>query len=334
MTRKNFEKVNLRKLTVHTSYIILTGIIILLLVKMFSYSKTDEENDDTKYQKEINKHYYVYAPIVPKEVDFAGESMPVKNFDVRESLDYEILKTIFWHSESILYLKRATRYFPIIEPILEKNGVPDDFKYLCVTESGLRNAVSPAGAEGFWQFLESTGKSYGLVVNSEIDERYDLEKSTQAACEYLKDAKRKFGTWTLAAASYNVGQGRLNKSLKTQKVKSFYDLRLNRETSRYIYRIVAYKLIFENPRNYGFIYREEELYPEIHTQVVQVDSTITDLVDFAQIYSTNYKIIKMLNPWLRSNCLTNKSGKTYNICIPKGNGRSYDYFKNKRDSLK
>ena len=332
MTRKNIKRVNPRRLIVHTSYIILTGIIILLLVNMFSYSKTDEVEKDPQYQKEINKHYYVYAPIVPKEIDFAGEDMPVENFDVRESLDYEILKTIFWHSETILYLKRANRYFPIIEPILKKNGVPDDFKYLCVTESGLRNAVSPAGAEGYWQFLESTGKSYGLVINSEVDERYDLAKSTQAACDYLKDAKRKFGSWTFAAASYNAGQGRISKSLASQKVESFYDLRLNTETSRYVYRIVAYKLIFQNPRNYGFIYRDEELYPQINTQVVEVDSTINSLIDFALNYSTNYKIIKMLNPWLRSDMLTNKSGKTYYIHIPKGDGRSHDYFENKRDT--
>ena len=329
MNKSKNTKVSLRSLLTKIGYIIFGMAVLFLLLKTFNYSKTKthDAEDDPKYQQEINKHYFVYTPIIEKKVDFAGERMPTEYFDVRESLDFELLKTVFWHSEALLYIKRANRYFPIIEPILKKNGVPDDFKYLCITESGLRNAVSPAGAEGYWQFLKSTATSYGLEVNDEVDERYDLAKSTEAACKYLKNAYKKFGTWTLAAASYNVGMGSLNKSLTKQKQKSFYDLRLNRETGRYVYRIVAYKLILETPRNYGFIYREQELYPPLKTQVVKIDTAITDFVAFAEKYSTNYKLFRMLNPWLRSSKLTNKKRKTYYIHISNEESRSFDYFK-------
>ncbi len=314
-----------RNLIIKVSYGILVMGVILFIIKLFSFSKTDEI--DNKYQDTINNNYVVYAPIIPSDVDFAGEKIPVDNYDVRESLDMELMKTMYWHSEALLYIKRANRYFPIIEPILAKNGVPDDFKYLAVAESGLKNVVSPAGAAGYWQFLKATGIEYKLEITTEIDQRYDIEKSTQAACEYLLNAYKKYKNWTLVAASYNMGGGALNKEIETQKVDNYYDLLLNSETGRYVYRIVAYKLIMKNPRNYGFVFRDKDLYPTIKTKTLEIDSTISNLIDFAKANNTNYKVFKDLNQWLRSKTLTNTTKKKYYIRVPIENSRNFDYFK-------
>ncbi len=320
--KRRSTKVSLKKILLNSSYIFLLAIVLIFVLKLFSYSKV-EVNDDPTYQKEINKNYAVYAPMVPDEYDFAGEKIPLENIDVREALDYEILKIMYWHSECIVQIKRANKYFPIIEPILAKNNIPDDFKYLVVTESGLKNVVSPAKAEGYWQFLKETGKSYGLEINSEVDERYDIRKSTEAACKYLQDSYKRFGSWTLAAAAYNAGSGRISKNMKTQQVDNYYDILLNTETGRYVYRIAAYKLIFSNPRNYGFIYRKEDLYYPMKDTILEVDSSITDFVEFAKKYGTNYKIFKRLNPWLRKKTLTNSSKKTYYIHVPTKTGRLF-----------
>jgi len=321
MKRKT-TKVSLKKLLLNSSYIFLLAIVLMIFLKLFSYYKV-EVNEDPAYQKEINKNYAVYAPIIPDEYDFAGEKIPLKNIDVREALDYEILKIMYWHSECIVQIKRANKYFPIIEPILAKNNIPDDFKYLVVTESGLKNVVSPAKAEGYWQFLKETGKSYGLEINSEVDERYDIRKSTEAACKYLQDSYKRFGSWTLAAAAYNAGSGRISKDMKSQQVDNYYDILLNTETGRYVYRIAAYKLIFSNPRNYGFVYRKEDLYYPMKDTVLEVDSSITDFVEFAKKNGTNYKTFKRLNPWLRKRMLTNSSKKTYYIHVPTKTGRLF-----------
>jgi len=330
--KNKIDKISFREMILRVIYAFFALIAVLFVINLFSFSKTDE--GDKVYQDTINSNYAIYAPIIPDDVDFAGEKIPIENYDVRESLDQELLKTMYWHSESMMYIKRANRFFPIIEPILKKNGVPDDFKYLCVTESGLKNVVSPANAAGYWQFLKATAKEFNLEITTEIDERYDIEKSTQAACEYLLQSYKKFKNWTLVAASYNVGQTGLSTSINNQEVASYYDLLLNTETGRYVYRIVAYKLILKNPRNYGFIYRQKDLYPQISTQTVTVDTTVTDFVKFAQKFDTNYKILKDLNPWLRAETLTNLTKKVYSIKIPIKNGRSLDYFaKEKKDSL-
>lgn len=258
-----------------------------------------------------------FAPTrVPDAPTFAGEKMPVDIYDVKERLDREILVNTYWHSNTFQNFKNAYRYFPIIEKILKEEGVPDDFKYLALAESGLRNVVSPSNAVGVWQFLKDTGVQFGLEVNDVVDERYHLEKSTRAACKYLKQAKEQFGSWTLAAASYNVGQARIRKSIAEQKVNSYYDLYLNEETSRYVFRIVALKELFNNPQKYGFYFTEEDMYQPLKYTVVKIDTSIINLVDFALENNTNYKTLKLHNPWMRQQRLDNKTGKVYEIKIP------------------
>jgi len=253
---------------------------------------------------------------LPKVIDFAGESTPMNIADVVERLDREMVINANLHSTTTLILKRANRVFPIIEPILKKNGIPDDFKYLAVIESGLVNVVSPAGARGVWQFMPQTAKEYGMEVNDFVDERYHLEKSTQAACDYLKAAKNKFGNWTLAAASYNGGMAGINKQIERQGVSDYYDLLLTEETSRYVFRILALKEIMKNPDKYGFTLPNEQLYFPIETKQITVDSTVTDLASFAKNQGINYKVLKIHNPWLRDTKLDNKTKKVYTIDIP------------------
>jgi hypothetical protein len=261
-------------------------------------------------------HGKMFVPAIPVEPSFAGERVPMKDADVIERFDKELLVNTFWHSNTILMLKRANRYLPQIEAVLKKNGVPDDFKYLCVIESGLSNVVSPAGAAGFWQFLESTGKKYGLEINEEVDERYNLEKATEAACAYLKANYYRFGSWTLAAAAYNMGESGVERQLKAQGVKSYYDLYLNQETSRYIFRMLATKEILSNPDNFGFMLDSDQLYTPINTRIIEVDSTIVNWAQFALDNGSNYKHLKLLNPWIRDPMLKNKSMKTYQVKLP------------------
>jgi hypothetical protein len=259
---------------------------------------------------------------LPANLKFAGEAVPLDNFDTRESLDRELLVNGYWHSRTLLILKKSKRYFSIIEPILKKYGVPDDFKYLAMTESGFENAVSPAKAVGVWQLLESTAKEYGLEVNDVVDERYNLEKSTEAACKYLIESYEKYGSWTLAAATYNAGRQGLDSQIEKQKTRNYYDLLLNEETARYVFRIIAHKLITENPGDFGFYLEENEYYPVIQTHELAVDSAIANITDFALSNATNYKIIKQFNPWLRQNYLHNHSGKVYHIRIPDAGERT------------
>ncbi len=252
----------------------------------------------------------------PTAIDFAGEAAPLHISDVRERLDRELLVNANLHASTLLVLKRANRAFEVIEPILKKYNVPDDFKYLAVIESGLVNAVSPAGARGVWQFMPATAKEMGLEVNDYVDERYDLERSTETACKYLLQSKAKFGSWTLAAAAYNGGNTGVNRQIESQKVTNYYDLLLTEETSRYVFRILALKEIMKSPESYGFGMEKSELYENLPTRKVEVDSTITDLADFALAQGINYKILKIHNPWLRDKKLLNTSGKKYSIAIP------------------
>ena len=222
------------------------------------------------------------------------------------------------HSATILQLKRTTRWFPVMEPIMEQYGLPEDFKYLAMIESELTNAVSPAKAVGFWQFLESTGKQYSLEINKEVDMRYNVEKETVAACKYLKESYSKFGSWTAAAAAFNCGNGRISKTMEEQRVDSYFDMLLPEETQRYVYRILALKLITENPEKYGFTIRDNGWYRPYETKTVTVVQSIPDLVDFAYRQGTNYKMLKYFNPWLRSTSLTVSPGNSYEIKIPTG----------------
>jgi hypothetical protein len=256
------------------------------------------------------------AMYFPTEVDFAGEKAPLQISDVRERLDRELIINANLDATTALIIKRANRVFPIIEPILAKHGVPDDFKYLAVIESGLVNAVSSAGARGVWQFMPETAKEKGMEVNDIVDERYHLEKSTEAACRYLLAAKEKFGSWTLAAASYNGGMNGITKRIDEQKVTNYYDLALTEETSRYVFRILALKEIMRQPAKYGFSIYTSDLYTQIPTKKIAVDSSITDLTGFAISQGINYKILKIHNPWLRDKKLVNPNKKRYEIEIP------------------
>jgi membrane-bound lytic murein transglycosylase D len=256
------------------------------------------------------------AMYFPEAIDFAGESTPLQITDVKERLDRELLINANLDATTALIIKRANRAFPIIEPILQQYGVPDDFKYLAVIESGLINAVSPSGAKGVWQFMPDTAKERGMEVNDIVDERYHLEKSTEAACKYFLAAKEKFGTWTMAAASYNGGMNGLGRKIEEQKVTNYYDLGLTEETSRYVFRILALKEIMQQPAKYGFSLFSTDLYAPIPTKNVAVDSTITNLTAFAQSQGINYKVLKIHNPWLRDKKLLNSTRKKYEIKIP------------------
>jgi membrane-bound lytic murein transglycosylase D len=252
----------------------------------------------------------------PAEIDFAGEKTPLNITDVRERLDRELLTNANLHATTQIIIKRANRAFPVIEPILKQYGVPDDFKYLAVIESGLVNVVSPAKAAGVWQFMPDTGKQYGLEVNDLVDERYHLAKSTEAACKYLLAAKSKFGSWTLAAASYNAGVAGINRNMSYQGVTNYYDLALVEETSRYVFRILALKEIMKHPANYNFNIPASELYQTIPVKTVEVTATVPDLAVFAKEQGINYKILKIHNPWLRDHNLNVAAGKKYTVEIP------------------
>lgn len=252
----------------------------------------------------------------PDQLFFAEEAVPLHIVDVKERLDRELLVNTYWQSNTFLFIKRAHKYFPIIEPILKKNGVPDEFKYVAVIESGLTNAISPAGARGFWQFMPETAKEYGLEVSVTVDERYHLEKATEAACRYFIAAKNRLGSWSLAAASYNVGIKSVATRLEEQKVNTYYDLLLPEETARYVFRIIAVKEILENPVKYGFIVNEQDMYKLIHTKKTAVDSSVSNLALLAKSLGINYKILKIHNPWLREKHLENKGKKVYILEIP------------------
>ncbi len=266
-------------------------------------------------EKKANLHFGT-TQFVPSKIDFADEFAPLQIVDVKERFERELLINANLDASTLLIIKRANRFFGIIEPILKKNNVPDDFKYLAVIESALTNATSSSGAKGFWQFMTPTAKEKGLEISEFVDERYDLEKSTQAACDYLIDAKAKFGSWTLAAASYNAGMSGVSKQMELQKVDNYYDLLLNDETSRYVFRILALKAIMKNPEAYGFEVNAKELYENIPVQKLDIDSTIADLSVFAKGQGINYKILKIHNPWLRDKKLGNPNRKHYTVLIP------------------
>jgi membrane-bound lytic murein transglycosylase D len=287
-------------------------IIVLSVAPGFDGFSRNPQNID----QPIDSAYTIKSFKLPEDVTFAGERMPLDNFDTRESLEREILISAYRHSSTILIIKRANRYLPVIEKILKKNNIPDDFKYLAAAESEYSNMISPAGATGFWQIMPETGREEGMEINQIVDERYDVEKSTQFACEYFQKSYEKYGNWTLAAASYNGGRAGIDQQIAIQKQNNYYDLLLNEETARYIFRAEAYKLIISDPESYGFNIKKEDLYPELKYYDVKVDTAVADFSVFAEKFGTNYKLLKFLNPWLRKPYLTPKPGKTYDIKIP------------------
>lgn len=264
----------------------------------------------------VPENYQIHALPVPGTMTFAGEQVPLDQPDIRERLDRELLVNTYWQSNALLIIKRAHKYGPLIDSILRQEGVPLDFKYLAIIESGLQNVTSPAGAAGFWQFMKTTAKEYGLEVNSNVDERLNLIKATKVAAAYLKDARELFGNWTLAAAAYNAGRTGIKSQLTRQRVSSYYDLLLNEETSRYVFRILALKELLENAKSYGFRFDQEHLYQAIPVTRIRIDTAVTDFVEFAQEQGINYKILKIHNPWLRQSHLNNASRKVYYIDIP------------------
>ena len=254
-------------------------------------------------------------PTYPQSISFAGEAVHLDKHYVLERLDRELLVNNFWHSNSILVLKRAAKYFPIIEPILQENGIPDDFKYLAVIESGLTHVTSPAGAEGFWQFMPQTARDYGLEVNGDIDERLHLIKATESAAAYLTDAYSEFGNWTLAAAAYNAGVQRIKTSLEEQQTNSYYGLFLNEETSRYMYRMLATKLIFKSPESYGFLIPKAQTYPFPKTKLIKVSTSPIDWVAFAKSKNMSYADLREINPWIKGYKFSNRNNKEYEVSV-------------------
>ena len=291
---------------------------LFIILSLFISATYFKDNLKSAFKSYGNDNLYrVYALKTPENISFCDEEVPLKLLDVRERLDRELLVNTYWQSNMLLLIKRSYRFFPLIEKILKEEEVPQDFKYLAVIESGLENVRSPKGAKGIWQIMSGTAREYGLEVNKNVDERYNLELSTRAACKYLKKAKDKFGSWTLAAAAYNRGIMGISRNLSRQKVENYYDLLLGRETSRYIFRILAVKEIMENANNYGFIFQENDLYKPYEIRKIELDTAISNITDFSKKMGINYKTMKLHNPWLLENHLNNKSRKKYIFKIPK-----------------
>jgi Soluble lytic murein transglycosylase and related regulatory proteins (some contain LysM/invasin domains) len=265
---------------------------------------------------EQNVSQHVTPAKIPQTASFAGEKVPLEYFDVRESLQRELTTLTYQHGSITYIIQLAGRYQERIEKILKEEGLHPDFFYLCIAESMLQPLISPAGANGYWQFLAATAKQYGLVVNREIDERYNIEKSTRAACKYFKKAYEKFGTWTLAAASYNIGMNNIEDRIGYQSIKNYYDMQLPIETARYIYRAIAYKTIMNNPQKYGFDISEEDIFKPFKYKTVEVRGAIANWSEFAAKHNTNFKLLKMYNEWIRSNKLDNKENRTYQVAVP------------------
>mgnify|MGYP006284015731 FL=1 len=298
--------------------------VSLLGVILAGTSSSGGTTEEAELEPERKEYYVIYSLDIPDQLSFCGEPVPLDLFDVRESLDKELLSNTYFHSQTIRLIKLCNRHFPVIEPILQEQGVPEDFKYLAVIESGLDNVVSPANAVGVWQLTRGTARDYGLEVNAEVDERYHLEKATKAACSYLLESYEKYGNWTMSAASYNAGRRGMDRQIERQKQDVYYDLLLNDETARYMFRILAFKMIYENPSAYGFQIPDKDLYQPVPYRTVEVDGPVLDFADFAAEHGTNYKMLKFLNPWLRDNTLVNSERRTYVIKIPRKGYRRPD----------
>lgn len=290
--------------------------------------------EDRKAAEEFSNYYRIYGISMPEYISFAGQRVPLTDFDVAERYDRELLTNVYWQSQTLLLLKRANRFFPTIERILKEQNIPDDFKYVALAESGLQNVVSPAGAAGFWQFLDKTGKRYGLEITEQVDERYHLEKATYAACKYFKEAYQQFNDWSLVAASYNMGIEGVKRQVINQGIKNYYDLYLNTETARYLFRIISLKNIHQNPAKHGFYITAQQYYHPVDYVTVPVTNSISNLQDWSLKQQCNYKLVKLLNPWLRKSFINVDLGKTYFIQLPKNRIVGTDLWaKVKNDTL-
>jgi hypothetical protein len=293
----------------------LISLVSISIVTLLFYNAIHKSDTDPETQ--THRTYKIKALKLPKQLDLARERVPLEINDVKERMERELLVNTYWQSNGILLIKRAHKYFPIIEPLLKKYNLPDDFKFLALAESGFTDETSSAGAAGMWHFMRATGKQYGLEINDNVDERYNIEKSTKVAAEYLISAKENLGSWTLAAAAYNAGNYGVSRRLKAQQVESYYDAKLPNETERYVFRILALKEIISNPAKYGFIFDKEDLYTIEETRTVKVDTVIKNLAVFANNFGMNYKELKIHNPWLRENRLNNRSRRLYDIKVSK-----------------
>jgi membrane-bound lytic murein transglycosylase D len=289
-------------------------LLSISIVSIIFYNAIYKADSDPKTQ--THRTYKIKSLKLPSQLDLAGERVPLEINDVKERMERELLVNTYWQSNGILLLKRANKYFPILEPLLKKYNLPDDFKFLALAESGFTDETSSVGAAGMWHFMRATGKEYGLEINDNVDERYNIQKATKVAAEYLIKAKENLGSWTLAAAAYNAGNYGVSKRLESQQVHNYYDAKLPNETERYVFRILALKEIISNPKKYGFIFDSEDLYTVEETRIVKVDTVITNLALFAKKFGMNYKELKIHNPWLREHRLNNKSHKLYEIKVP------------------
>jgi hypothetical protein len=288
-----------------------------LLVKIYVYPPSE---NDVSY---TNRNFSVLGLNIPANLDFCGERIPSNDFKIRKDLEREFYNNAYWKAHSLVLFHKAQRWFPYIEPILREENVPDDFKYLAVIESHLSNATSPAGAAGFWQLVPFSARNYGLEVNENVDERFNLEKATRAACAHLREAHAIFNNWTLAAAAYNRGIGGIQKALEGQKADNYFDLLLNPETGSFVYRILAYKTLLSSPAHFGIKDKKWKYFPKIPFTVYTVDSTINDLATFAKKIGCSKITLKVFNPWLISNKLPNASHQLYHIKIPKDKTADY-----------
>lgn len=312
---KNIFIVPLLKKTGNLFLYLLGGFLLLILVELFGFSQNPANE-----KSDFNQYYKVFQVPLPDTIRFSGEPVPMNVLGIRENIDQEILVNAYWQSQIMLMMKRSNRYFPRIVKILNKDSVPEDFKYLALAESGFSYKVSSAGAAGFWQLMKNTAEAYGLFINKDVDERYNLEKSTDAACQFFKESYHHLHNWTLVAASYNMGLAGIEREIKMQGESSYYNLGLNSETSRYIYRVLALKEIMQYPHKYGFYLKNSDLYPSLPLNNYTLDSSVSDLADFAKSLHSNYRILKIFNPWLLSNRLSAPGeGLSYIITLPKNN---------------
>jgi hypothetical protein len=292
------------------------GVLAAILFISQVAFKENEEKSGGRGGNGAYAQQQFFLPEVPEQMTFAGEKVPLERWEIKEAFDRELIYNYNNPGHISYILKLSKRYFPLIEERLKANGVPDDFKYLCVAESNLQNLISRVGATGFWQFMKDTAPGYNLSVNEQVDDRYDVLKSTDAACKYLKTAYNKFGNWTAAAASYNCGMGGYNNQATIQKTNNYYDLLLPEETNKYIFRILTFKQLISNAKELGFMVDDRNGYKPVNTRQVTVTESIPNLVDWAISNGTTYKMLKLLNPWLRSRSLTVAGGKSFVIKLP------------------
>ncbi|CAN5215824.1 lytic transglycosylase domain-containing protein [soil metagenome] len=296
---------------------------IFIIISFLLYSSLHRPTSDKDYKDLFYSDYKLNGVTIPKNLNYCWEKVPVDNPKIKKALENEFYRNAFDQPSTLILHKKAARWFPLIESILKKNGVPDDFKYVAILESGLTNSTSQSGSGGFWGLMPSVARDYGLQVDEQVDERFNIEKSTEVACQIVKDGYKFFGNWTLATAAYDVGNGALSKQMEIQNTKNYYEMDLNNETAMYIYRLLAFKEIISRPEAYGYNIPKRSLFSPIPTFAVKIDSSITDLSGFAYLNGSNYIVLKTMNPWLLKSDLKNPEHKKYTILFPKKGVKIY-----------